>query len=180
MACPHVSGVVALGLSYSAKLRRHVKASDVIRLLCETCTPVEQFWNTDEPKLYYKYVADLGLNHLSSMNLDSYRGKMGSGQVDAYAFLQAIGEAGERMTFPNVLVAPGESRTFDAALYFDSPERVSVKVADESVAVADVSSGKISFTGLVEGQTRASATDGTSSFDFVITVRTGSSSQGWL
>ena len=168
MACPHVSGVVALGLSYSAKLRRHVKASDVIRLLCETCTPVEQFWNTDEPKLYYKYVADLGLNHLSSMNLDSYRGKMG------------IGAAGERMTFPNVLVAPGESRTFDAALYFDSPERVSVKVADGSVAVADVSSGKISFTGLAEGQTRASASDGTSSFDFVITVRTGSSSQGWV
>lgn len=180
MACPHVSGVVALGLSYSAKLRRHVKASDVIRLLCETCTPVEQFWNTDEPKLYYKYVADLGLNHISSMNLESYRGKMGYGQVDAYAFLQAIGAAGERMTFPNVLVAPGESRSFDAALYFDSPERVSVKVADGSVAVADVSSGKISFTGLAEGQTRASASDGTSSFDFVITVRTGSSSQGWL
>lgn len=27
MACPHVSGVAALGLSYAAKLRKHYRAS---------------------------------------------------------------------------------------------------------------------------------------------------------
>ena len=50
MACPHVSGVVALGLSYAAKLHRHFKASEVIDLLYASATPVEQYWNTDEPK----------------------------------------------------------------------------------------------------------------------------------
>lgn len=180
MACPHISGVVALGLSYSAMLRSHVKASDVIELLYSTCTPVEQFWNMDEPKLYYKYVADLGLNHLKSMDLNAYRGKMGHGQVNASAFLQAMASSGEPMTFPNVFLAKDVSRAYDAALYFANPGKVSVRIADESVAACTVSSGKITFKGLSEGQTRASATDGTSSFDFVITVRNNSSSGGWL
>ena len=33
MACPHVSGVAALGLSYAVKQRRHFKASEFIELL---------------------------------------------------------------------------------------------------------------------------------------------------
>ena len=105
MACPHVSGVVALGISYAAKLRKHFKAEELKALLYETSRPVEQFWNMDAPKQYYKFVADLGDVHLSSMDLKNYNGKMGEGQVDAYAFLSAIAGAGVEMTFPNVFVA---------------------------------------------------------------------------
>ena len=59
MACPHVSGVVALGLSYAAKLHKHVKAEDVKDLLHSTAKPIEQYWNTTELKYYYKFVTDL-------------------------------------------------------------------------------------------------------------------------
>ena len=33
MACPHVSGVAALGLSYAVKQRRHFKAEEFIEHL---------------------------------------------------------------------------------------------------------------------------------------------------
>ena len=84
MACPHVSGVVALGLSYAARLHRHFKASEIIDLLYSSATPVEQYWNIDEPKYYYKYVTDLGTNYRNSMDLRRYAGGMGSGQVNGY------------------------------------------------------------------------------------------------
>ena len=43
MACPHVSGVAALGLSYAAQLRRHFTADEFKALLCETTTPIDSY-----------------------------------------------------------------------------------------------------------------------------------------
>ena len=43
MACPHVSGVAALGLSYAAKLRRHFTADEFKALLYETTTPIDDY-----------------------------------------------------------------------------------------------------------------------------------------
>ena len=180
MACPHVSGVVALGLSYAAKLHRHFKASEVIDLLYASATPVEQYWNTDEPKYYYKYVVDLGLNHYSSFDLNKYKGKMGSGQVNAKAFLDAIADAGTPMTFPNVLVSAGAQTSLELSLYFDSPAGAVVKVADTSVAEAKVEGGKLVVKGLVQGQSAASITADGKTCDFVITVRNDGPAGGWL
>lgn len=39
MACPHVSGVAALGLSYAAKLRKHYRAEDFQKLLLHSVRP---------------------------------------------------------------------------------------------------------------------------------------------
>ncbi len=180
MACPHVSGVVALGLSYAAKLHRHFKASEVIDLLYASATPVEQYWNTDEPKYYYKYVVDLGLNHYSSFDLNKYKGKMGSGQVNAKAFLNAIAGAGTPMTFPNVLVSAGSQTSLELSLYFDRPAEAVVKVADTSVAEAKVEGGKLVVKGLVQGQSAASITADGKTCDFVITVRNDGPAGGWL
>lgn len=180
MACPHVSGVVALGLSYAAKLHRHFKASEVIDLLYASATPVEQYWNTDEPKYYYKYVVDLGLNHYSSFDLNKYKGKMGSGQVNAKAFLDAIAGAGTPMTFPNVLVSAGSQTSLELSLYFDAPAEAVVKVADTSVAEAKVEGGKLVVKGLVQGQSAASITADGKTCDFVITVRNDGPAGGWL
>ncbi len=180
MACPHVSGVVALGLSYAAKLHRHFKASEVIDLLYASATPLEQFWNTDEPKYYYKYVVDLGLNHYSSFDLNKYKGKMGSGQVNAKAFLDAIAGAGTPMSFPNVLVSTGAQTSLELSLYFDTPAGASVKVADAAVAEAKVEGGKLVVKGLSQGQSAASITADGKTCDFVITVRNDGPAGGWL
>lgn len=180
MACPHVSGVLALALSYAAEQHRHVKATEIIELLHKTATPVEPFWNMDEPKYYYKYVADLGTNHKKSIDLKNYFNKMGHGQVNAYALLKAIEGAGEPMTFPNVYVATSGTYTLDASIYFDSVKEVTVNITDGSIAKAEVKDGRIVFTGLAQGQTNARVSASGKSYDFVITVRNNAAGNGWL
>ena len=184
MACPHVSGVVALGLSYAKKLRKHFKAEEIKNLLYETARPIEQYWNVNEPKLYYKFVGDLSEVHLSSMDLKNFRGKMGHGQVDAYAFLKAIeGEdAGVRMSFPNVYLSVDSSATYSPAMYFENGDNLVFTVVVEDTSIASCTAkGKMQvITGLKEGQTKATITAAGVSQDFMITVRTGAAGNGWL
>lgn len=183
MACPHVSGVVALGISYAAKLRKHFKADELKALLYETTRPIEQYWNVEAPKQYYKFVTDLGDVHLSNMDLRNYRGKMGEGQVDAFAFLNAIAGAGVDMTFPNVFVALDGQTVIAPAIYFENgaSQTYTVNISDGSVASCNAEGKNLVFKGLKEGQTSATvkASNG-KSFDFIITVRKGAAGNGWL
>ena len=183
MACPHVSGVVALGISYAAKLRKHFKADELKALLYETTRPIEQYWNVETPKQYYKFVTDLGDVHLSNMDLRNYRGKMGEGQVDAFAFLNAIAGAGVDMTFPNVFVALDGQTVIAPAIYFENgaSQTYTVNISDGSVASCNADGKNLVFKGLKEGQTSATvkASNG-KSFDFIITVRKGAAGNGWL
>ena len=182
MACPHVSGVVALGLSYAANLHKHVKAEEVKELLHSTARPIEQYWNLDTPKQFYKFVTDLSEVHLSSMNLKDYRGKMGSGQVDAHAFLQAIAGVGVDMTFPNLFIALDGQLTIAPAMYFkNGGKKFEVTISDSSVAAYAVEGSKLVFFGEKEGQTSAVIkSDSGESFTFTITVRKSAASNGWL
>lgn len=182
MACPHVSGVVALGLSYAANLHKHVKAEEVKELLHSTARPIEQYWNLDTPKQFYKFVTDLSEIHLSSMNLNDYRGKMGSGQVDAHAFLQAIAGVGVDMTFPNLFIALDGQVTIAPAMYFkNGGKNFEVTISDSSVAAYAVEGSKLVFFGEKEGQTSAVIkSDSGESFTFTITVRKSAASNGWL
>ena len=183
MACPHVSGVVALGISYATKLRKHFKADELKALLYETTRPIEQYWNVEAPKQYYKFVTDLGDVHLSNMDLRNYRGKMGEGQVDAFAFLNAIAGAGVDMTFPNVFVALDGQTVIAPAIYFENgaSQTYTVNISDGSVASCNADGKNLVFKGLKEGQTSATvkASNG-KSFDFIITVRKGAAGNGWL
>ena len=182
MACPHVSGVVALGLSYAANLHRHVKAEEVKNLLYNTARPIEQYWNLDKPKQFYKFVTDLSEVHLSSMNLKDYKGKMGSGQVDAHAFLQAIAGVGVDMSFPNIFVALDGQVTIAPAMYFkNGGKSFEVTISDSSVAAYAAEGSTIVFSGKKEGQTSAHIKSDTGeSFDFTITVRKSAAGNGWL
>lgn len=177
MACPHVSGVVALGLSYAAKLKKHFTVEEIKSLLYDSATPIDEY--ITGTKLYKKYVIDLGESSpMQSLPLNSIRGKMGHGQVNAYAFLKAIEGAGAKMTFPNVFVAAEEQKVVDPSMYMDGTS-FSVNVEDESVATAVVKDGKIIVTGVKEGQTAATVT-GSRTDSFVITVRKGAEGNGWL
>lgn len=177
MACPHVSGVAALGLSYAAKLRRHFTADEFKALLYETATPIDKYMTGT--KHYKKYVADLeGSSPLMSFDLTDFKGGMGYGQVNAYALLKAIEGSGVEMTFPNLYVAAGGQVTVDPSMYMDGTS-FSVTVADQSVATASVEGGKIIVKGLKTGQTEATVT-GSRTDRFVITVRETANGNGWL
>ena len=183
MACPHVSGVVALGLSYAANLRKHFKAEDVIRMLYDSASDIESNWNMDDPyKYYYKYVADLGQNHYKRLELNEYKGKMGHGQVNAYEFIKAIegSDAGSDMRFPNVFVSSGAAKNYDLTLYMETGNGFSGSSEDDSVAKVDVDGNKVVVTGHKAGQTKATVSNGNVTHEFVITVRNAAGNNGWL
>lgn len=184
MACPHVSGVIALGLSYAAQLRRHFTADEFKALVYETCTPLEDKWDYDTPKLYYKYVADLQQNHPLSYDLSGYKNKMGAGQINAYALLRAVENAGSEMSFPNVYLAVGGQSTLIPSMYFadGDGQDYTVSISNPSIATCDTDgSGRLVFKGVAEGQTAAVVKSGNGqSQDFVITVRAKADDAGWL
>ena len=177
MACPHVSGVAALGLSYAAQLRRHFKAQDFIALMYETATPIDQYMTGI--KQYKRYVADLlDSAPMQSLDMKDFKGGMGHGQINAYALLKAVEGAGAEMTFPNLYVAVGGQTTVSPSMYMEG-NAFTVSVADSSVATAEVVNGMVVVKGLKAGQTTASIT-GSRTDKFVITVRENANGNGWL
>ena len=177
MACPHVSGVAALGLSYAAKLRKHFTAEEFKALLYETVVPIDSYMSGS--KKYKRYVRDLEESSpMMQIDLNAFKGKMGYGQVNAYGLLKAIEGAGTEMKFPNLFVPVGGEVSVSPSMYMDGSS-FSVTVKNQDVAEAVVKDGKVVVKGLKAGQTEASVT-GSRTDNFVITVREGANGNGWL
>ena len=181
MACPHVSGVVALGISYAAQLRRHLTEKELRELLISTTTPIDDYQTG--AKTYSRYVADIGPIQPMQINLKAYRGQMGAGQVNADALLAAIEGAGRELSFPNLYIDQNGTVAVVPSRYFVGGEALIYNVTIDNVAVATVATegSKLLFKGVGEGSTTARivASNG-KSFDFTITVRRGANSNGWL
>ena len=79
MACPHVSGVAALGLSYALKLGKTFTLKEYKEMVL---TSVNAFDNSR--------FTGFKQSPEGSMNLASYKGKMGTGKIDAYRMLMAV------------------------------------------------------------------------------------------
>jgi hypothetical protein len=181
MACPHVSGVVALGISYAKQQRRHFKAKELQELLISTAVPIDSYMVG--MKDYRRYVADIGPQQPMQMKLSNYKGKMGSGQVSAAALLEAIAGAGSKMAFPNLYVATKGQVAVAPSLYFVDGENLTyeISIADGSVATYQENGAKIVFKGLKVGSTKASVTASNGeTHNFIITVRDGANGNGWL
>uniref|UniRef100_UPI0040567434 S8 family serine peptidase n=1 Tax=Alistipes sp. TaxID=1872444 RepID=UPI0040567434 len=182
MACPHVSAVVALGLSYATKLRKHFKAEEIRELLqaAQNTTPIDSYMKGY--KIYSRYVADMGPIQPMQLPLAPFKGEMGSGQVNATKFLAAIGgeDVGVAMHFPNITIKVDGSVAVAPAAYFVGGESLTYKVAiaDTSVVTCEESGDKLLFKGLKSGATTATieANNG-EKHSFNITVR---KSDGWL
>ncbi len=173
MACPHVSGVVALGLSYAARLRLRFTVEEFKELLYSSATSIDEYMTGR--KDYYRYAVDVGENHRMFMNLKDYNGQMGAGQVNAEKFLKAIEGSGVPMKFPNIYVAPGSEVAVMPSAYFEG-DSFSVKIDNESVATASMSGKKLIIRGVKAGMTSASINGQT----FTITVREVSNTGSWL
>ena len=183
MACPHVSGVAALGLSYAVKLRKHFTAAEFRKLLVESVTPIDDYQTGN--KNYYHYVSDMGKNYPKIIPLSQYVGKNG-GLVNADKLLAAIEgeEAGTAVTFPNIYLGIGEENAVkeDPARYFVNGESLfyTLKIDNTSVATDEIKEGKAVFIGLKEGVTTASIEANGTVQKFNITVRKTANGNGWL
>ena len=186
MACPHVSGVVALGLSYAVQLKKHFKATEIKELLYQSARPFESQWSLMEgypSKNYYKYVASQQQVHFTSINLDGFRGKMGHGLVDAARFLEAIENGGAPMVFPNVFVKVNGTKTYELTSYMDKPAgngKYTCTVNDGSIANVEIEGTKLTVEGYTTGQTVATVTNGKDVHKFVITISASATSNGWM
>ena len=183
MACPHVSGVAALGLSYAKQLRRHFTAEEFVDLLKNTTDKSLYNWYQDGAvKLYYNGHTYPGAS-VTRMELGNYIGKMGTGLVDAGALLNSIAGAGSEMKLPNVYVAAGAVCTIDLASYFVNGESLTYSAAssDDAVATAAVNGTLMTVTGVKTGtaQITVQVGNGTSQ-TIAVTVRKNAGGNGWM
>ena len=106
-ACPHVSGVAALGMSYALKLGKHFSREQFVSMLLGSTNDMNsRLTGTKQTKTLdgNKYVD-------CTLDLSVYYGKMGTGSVDAWKFLMQIEGT------PSVQTKVGETLEVDLADY---------------------------------------------------------------
>ena len=183
MACPHVSGVAALGLAYAVKQNRHYRAADFVALMKKSVKELDSHYGNGATKTYYMNHTTVGASP-EIVQLSKYIGKMGAGLIDAAQLLNNIKnkELSSDMKLPNVYVGIEKTYTLNLAPYFEGQtEGFSCLVANGSVASASVDGKTLTVKGLAAGSTSLTVTaaDGTSQ-TVVVTVRKSAGNNGWM
>ena len=183
MACPHVSGVAALGLAYAAKTNRHYRAADFVALMKKSVKELDSHYQNGATKTYYMNHTTVGASP-EIVQLSKYIGKMGAGLIDAAQLLNKIKnkELSSDMKLPNVYVGIEKTVSLNLAAYFAGrTEEFSCSVANGSVASASVDGKTLTVKGLAAGSTSLTVTaaDGTRQ-TVVVTVRKSAGNNGWM
>ena len=183
MACPHVSGVAALGLAYAVKQNRHYRAADFISLMKKSVKDLDSHYQNGATKTYYMNHTTVGASP-ETIELSKYIGKMGAGLIDAAQLLNGIQnkELSSEMKLPNMYVGIEKTTSLNLAAYFaGQTEGYSCSVANTSVASATVDGKMLTVKGLAAGSTSLTVTaaNGTSQ-TVVVTVRKSAGNNGWM
>lgn len=83
MACPHVSGVAALGLSYALKLGKHFTRKQFNSLLLTSVNNIDAYCTGEK-----QYRSESGA--MMTLDLSKLKGLMGTGYIDAYQVLMNV------------------------------------------------------------------------------------------
>lgn len=183
MACPHVSGVAALGLAYAAKTNRHYRAADFVALMKKSVKELDSLYQNGATKTYYMNHTTVGASP-EIVQLSKYIGKMGAGLIDAAQLLNYIKnkEFSSDMKLPNVYVGIEKTVSLNLAAYFaGQTEGFSCSVVNGNVASASVEGKTLTVKGLAAGSTSLTVTaaDGTRQ-TVVVTVRKSAGNNGWM
>lgn len=183
MACPHVSGVAALGLAYAVKQNRHYRAADFISLMKKSVKDLDSHYQNGATKTYYMNHTTVGASP-ETIELSKYIGKMGAGLIDAALLLNGIQnkELSSEMKLPNMYVGIEKTTSLNLAAYFaGQTEGYSCSVANTSVASATVDGKMLTVKGLAAGSTTLTVTaaNGTSQ-TVTVTVRKSAGNNGWM
>ena len=139
MACPHVSGVVALGISYAAKIGKKFNGDEYRDIVLTSVNDINSLL-LDGTKPY---------NGVSNaVVLNDYYKRMGTGAIDTWRlFMQIEGT-------PSIVVATGERCSIDLAEYFGGSATdltyLSVEVSDEAKETLGISGNPTMKKGLLE------------------------------
>lgn len=139
MSCPHVSGVAALALSYAKKLGKTFEPDEFRSMLLASVNDIDS--HLTGIKTYIPYTdTDTGIGFDGSMEMADYRGKMGSGMIDAYKMLMAV-----RGT-PAITVEQDKPTTISLSKYYGDVTALSCMLE-----VSDAVKDKLGLTFTVEG-----------------------------
>lgn len=128
MSCPHVSGVAALALSYAKKLGKTFEPDEFRSMLLASVNDLDP------------YLTGVKKHNNGTMNLVEYKGKMGSGMIDAYKMLMAV-----RGT-PAITVEQDKPTTISLSKYYGDVTALSC-----TLEVSDAVKDKLGLTFTVEG-----------------------------
>lgn len=128
MSCPHVSGVAALGLSYAKQLGKTFEPDEFRDMVLASVNDLDP------------YLTGVKRHNNGTMNLVEYKGKMGSGMIDAYKMLMAV-----RGT-PAITVEQDKPTTISLSKYYGD-----VSVLSCTLEVSDAVKNKLGMTVTVDG-----------------------------
>jgi hypothetical protein len=105
MACPHISGVIALGMSYALKIGKHFSREEFLSRLMTSAVDIDKYMLPGLTKLYYNATT----REYEVVDVTTKKNKMGTGLVNAWNFLMALEGT------PTYLTTPGETLSIDVA-----------------------------------------------------------------
>ncbi|MGM9735167.1 MAG: S8 family serine peptidase [Candidatus Cryptobacteroides sp.] len=105
MACPHVSGVVAVALSYAKKLGKTFTVKEFKDIILTSVKDIDSRIDTVRTKTYTR-------NALPPMSLSKFSGKMGTGAIDAWRLMMQV------EGIPCLSAAVGMEQLLDITEYF--------------------------------------------------------------
>lgn len=121
MACPHIAGVLALGVSYAQKLGKTFTREQMTSMLLTSVNDIDHM--LDGTKKFYESTTSF-----TELPLEPYKGKMGTGAIDAWKFLMSI------EGIPSVMVKAGEKSMIDLSAYCNPYGTYEIKIDDASNA----------------------------------------------
>lgn len=146
MACPHVAGVVALGLSYAKKLGKTYDRVKFQEMVLASANDFESQLNSTSATKNYATSRTL--------NLAQFRKQMGTGSIDAWLLCMKI------EGIPSIIVKYGENNWADLSTYFGTSATSLtylsktadglVPVDSNSKAVVEISDADRAALGLAE------------------------------
>ncbi len=140
MACPHVSGVLALGISYAHKLGKTFTREEMTSMLLTSVNDIDQYLSSGS-KSYYESTTGTMVNNIP---LNRYKNKMGTGLVDAWKFLMAIEGT------PSVIVKSSGKSSIDLSDFCSPSGNYEISVDDASKASLGLKSDPVIRNGKIE------------------------------
>ena len=188
MACPHVSGVVALGMSYALKIGKKYSREEFISKLLTSAVNIDKYQTGSAERLMVSGTSYVPVDVFAKKN------KMGTGLVNAWNFLMALegtpsmmAKTGEKVVIKLADVLGETYPDFAYTVSMDQASKASLGVEGE-IAVKDgivefvctkSGAGKITFSSSVGQEGQVSPLDFFQEIS-VVTRQNVASNGGWF
>ena len=133
---------MALGISYAKKLGKKFTREEMTSLLLSSVNDLDSF-NKGGTREFIKSNVD-GTKETVQIDMNRYKGQMGTGAVDAWKFLMAIEGT------PSMMAAVGEKVRIDLSDYCNPSLKYEISVDEASSASLGLSSDPVIKDGFLE------------------------------